>query len=171
VTLCSAGTSGGSERPEVVLSAELCHLAGDGPGCQLGTGPLLRPGAVLHPELARRIACDCRLQVIVRDQGGRALPHCAGMAHQRAHPPGRWLQLTRLRAEALSLRPSHSALGPGGGTDLDNLVLVCSFHHKLVPEGGWRVTLRDGLGALWLHPDGRSYEPGPPKVPELVDRS
>ena len=73
VTLCSAGTSEGPERPEVVLSAELCHLAGDGPGCQLGTGPLLRPGAVLHPELARRIACDCRLQVVVRDQGGRAL--------------------------------------------------------------------------------------------------
>ena len=59
----------------------------------------------------------------------------------------------------------------GGGTDLDNLVLVCSFHHKLVHEGGWRVTLRDGLRALWLRPDGRSYEPGPPKVPELVDSS
>ena len=25
----------------------------------------------------------------------------------------------------------------GGATDLDNLVLVCSFHHKLVHEYGW----------------------------------
>jgi hypothetical protein len=37
--------------------------------------------------------------------------------------------------------------------------LLCSFHHKLVHEGGWRVGLGEGWQAQWLRPDGRSYEP------------
>jgi hypothetical protein len=46
---------------------------------------------------------------------------------------------------------------------------VCSFHHKLVHEGGWNVTLPHGREARWVRPDRRSYEPRPPNVPELVN--
>jgi len=47
----------------------------------------------------------------------------------------------------------------GGTTDLDNLVLVCFFHHKLVHELGWSLH-RQGDGAVeWRTPDGRSYVP------------
>ncbi len=28
----------------------------------------------------------------------------------------------------------------GGVTDLDNLLLICSFHHTLVHERGWSIT-------------------------------
>jgi hypothetical protein len=27
----------------------------------------------------------------------------------------------------------------GGGTDLDNLVLLCHRHHRMVHEGGWQI--------------------------------
>jgi hypothetical protein len=27
----------------------------------------------------------------------------------------------------------------GGRTDLDNLRLVCRFHHRLLHEGGWKL--------------------------------
>ena len=53
--------------------------------------------------------------------------------------------------------------GRGGRTDLDNLLLLCTMHHKLVHEYGWTVTrARDGT-VEWFHPDGTSYGgPAPP---------
>src|SRR5205814_3506470 len=54
----------------------------------------------------------------------------------------------------------------GGRTDLDNLLLVCSFHHKLVHELGWTVH-RDAEGMVrWLRPDGSMHHagPGPPRA-------
>ena len=62
----------------------------------------------------------------------------------------------------------HWPLGP---TDLDNLVLLCSYHHRLVHEYGWRVELGAVPGtSRWYRPDGSRYEPGPPEraSPELV---
>ncbi|HEY7477999.1 MAG TPA: HNH endonuclease signature motif containing protein, partial [Actinomycetota bacterium] len=51
----------------------------------------------------------------------------------------------------------------GGKTDLENLALVCSLHHRLVHEHGWRLT-RSGGRARWFRPDGERYRagPGPP---------
>jgi hypothetical protein len=54
----------------------------------------------------------------------------------------------------------------GGRTDLDNLVLVCHFHHKLVHEFGWKVRL-DGLLTHWFRPSGRRYTPGPDPPQQL----
>ena len=46
----------------------------------------------------------------------------------------------------------------GGATDLDNLVLVCFFHHRLVHEHGWKIE-RDPDGIVrWLRADGRPHE-------------
>ena len=63
--------------------------------------------------------------------------------------------------------------GDGGRTDLDNLLLVCFFHHKLVHEHGWTVQ-RDAAGkVLWLRPDGSIHRagPGPPDVDERAGPS
>ncbi|MDP9295959.1 MAG: hypothetical protein M3O88_04595, partial [Actinomycetota bacterium] len=51
--------------------------------------------------------------------------------------------------------------------DLDNLVLVCSFHHKLVHEHGWRVELGDDGVTRWLRPDGNPFRAGPPAKPAV----
>jgi HNH endonuclease len=52
----------------------------------------------------------------------------------------------------------------GGATDLDNLLLVCSFHHRLIHEHGWSIRGR-ATEERWLRPDGSAFEagPGPPK--------
>ena len=52
----------------------------------------------------------------------------------------------------------------GGATDLDNLVLICGFHHKPVHELGWSIA-RDPAGEVgWLRPDESLFRagPGPP---------
>ncbi len=59
----------------------------------------------------------------------------------------------------------------GGGTDLDNLVLLCFFHHKLVHEYGWGLE-RDRQGELrWFRPDGTGYRAGPGPPPEVAAES
>jgi hypothetical protein len=58
---------------------------------------------------------------------------------------------------------------------LDNLVLVCDFHHKLIHLHGWRVELGKKAGVVhWFRPDYEPYEPyepnrDPPDGPDEVD--
>ncbi len=42
----------------------------------------------------------------------------------------------------------------GGRTDLDNLILLCQWHHTAVHEGGVTITA-DADGWLFTKPDGR----------------
>jgi hypothetical protein len=51
----------------------------------------------------------------------------------------------------------------GGRTDIDNLLLLCRHHHRLLHEGGYTVTVT-GRSVAFHRPDGRTIEPcpGPP---------
>jgi hypothetical protein len=56
----------------------------------------------------------------------------------------------------------------GGATSLDNLLLLCRRHHRLVHEGGYEVA-REPRGVMFIGADGRRLEPSPPL--ELKDAS
>ena len=43
----------------------------------------------------------------------------------------------------------------GGPTNLDNLIHLCSHHHRLLHEGGYRITRRPGGRLLFSRRDGR----------------
>lgn len=47
--------------------------------------------------------------------------------------------------------------GDGGATALDNLILICSHHHKLLHEGGFGMRAANG-GYYFTRPDGRPVE-------------
>ena len=42
----------------------------------------------------------------------------------------------------------------GGETSLENLVLLCSHHHKLLHDGGFQILTREDDGHFFAHPDG-----------------
>jgi hypothetical protein len=123
----------------------------------------------ITPETAARLACDATVVGIIRGAGGVVLAHgrkrrtvsaaqrralgirdggcqfpsCTRTSHLEAHHVQHW---------------AH-----GGRTDLDNLILLCRFHHMACHEGGiaishgpgsvpgapqWHFTTRDGDALL-----------------------
>ncbi|MCP3911557.1 MAG: DUF222 domain-containing protein [Actinomycetia bacterium] len=108
-------------------------------------------GAWLSREVARRSSCDAAIRAVVRGDDGDPL----GVGRKSRVVP-RWLR------RRLERRDHHHCQFPdcsttrrlhahhivhwtnGGSTDLDNLLLLCPFHHRLVHEGGWSVRGKAG---------------------------
>jgi len=155
------GDSNAGERVELVLHAPLESLARNEGNCSFGGHPL-------HPETARRLGCDARIQMVVHDSGGNPL----GIGGASQLVPY-WLRREVFRRDANTctfpgceanrfLTPHHvHHWARGGPTDLSNLVTVCSFHHSLVHEYGWSVSFDDNGSAVWRRPGGRGHDPGP----------
>jgi hypothetical protein len=56
----------------------------------------------------------------------------------------------------------------GGPTKVENLVLLCRFHHVLVHEGGWRIDLDRTTGEVSVtRPGGLPYQI-PPSQPWIA---
>jgi hypothetical protein len=68
------------------------------------------------------------------------------------------------------LHPHHVAhwTRDRGPTQDDNLIMLCTYHHTLVHEGGWSVILDAAAGPIFFRPSGRRYEPGVPAVDEAM---
>jgi len=101
----------------------------------------------LYAEVARRLACDGRLEFVAEGPDGVALG--VGRA-QRTIPA--WLMRQLRRRDGGRCRfpgcgrrrwlEGHHIKWwwVGGRTDLDNLCLLCDRCHRLVHEFGWRIT-------------------------------
>jgi len=90
-------------------------------------------------------------QVRYRD-GGCRFPGCGTKAFTQAHHIVFWRE--------------------GGATDLDNLVTLCSWHHKLVHEYGWWIKGSAQGDLRWYRTDGTPYAAGPAPAhdpPALID--
>ncbi|WP_147258315.1 HNH endonuclease signature motif containing protein [Pseudonocardia hierapolitana] len=106
----------------------------------------LDDGPEVAYSTAERLACDARVQVLlndrtsnrmylgrnrrlatpaqiaaltVRDGDGCQFPGCTHTRHLHAHHVIPWWS--------------------GGRTDIDNLILICSFHHRLIHDHGYRI--------------------------------
>ena len=140
-------------RGDVVVHADLDLLCDESGG---------------RAETLRRLACDARLSLHVDDHGqtvnvGR---------RRRTVPPALRLAIER-RDGGRCRFPSctnrryvhvHHLVhwAHGGETNRDNLILLCSFHHRLLHEGGWRVRGQGEDNLVFTGPDSRSLEPVPP---------
>ena len=145
------------ERHLVVVHAEAEALAGNGSGAGCG----IEDGPAICAESARRLACDASLLPILhgpkgeldvgrrsrvvppamrralgeRDEGRCRFPGCENRSWVDAHHIVHW---------------AH-----GGKTKLDNLILLCGRHHRLVHEGGFGVSRKPDGSVLFRRPGGR----------------
>jgi hypothetical protein len=117
--------------------------------------------------VARRIACDADVWRVVLDPA-TGQPLNVGRTH-RLVPP--WIRKAlHARDRGCRFPGCHTPAAwtdghhlipwaEGGPTDIDNLLLLCRFHHGLVHEGGWSVNVDAGSGAVTAtRPDGRLYD-------------
>ena len=156
----------GRERARVVVHIDAAALSADRRGrCELEDGPLI------SPETARRLGCDADVVAQVERDG---LPLSVGRS-RRTIPPA----LRRL----LEARDGHTCCFPGcerrrhlqahhrqhwahdGQTSLDNLVLLCWQHHRLVHEGGYTVEGETETGIRFRNRHGIVWPLAPPRPP------
>jgi hypothetical protein len=160
------------ERPRVVVTVPLSALRGE------HGEPVLGSGEPVPAATARRLACDAG--IIPAVLGASSEPLDIGR-ESRVVPQG-------LR-RALELRDrgcrfpdcdvqagwceAHHVVhwASGGPTTVDNLVLLCPYHHVLTHDGGWRVAREPMSGEVraW-RPDGTRLDAvsPPPDPPSLA---
>jgi hypothetical protein len=157
----------GGERYQVVVHVDADALFGDE-----DRGGALEDGPALAPETVRRLACDAsvvgtserngkpvrvgrktrtippalRRALVTRDRGCR-FPGCENQRFVDAHHIHHWAN--------------------GGHTKLDNLVLLCRRHHRLVHEAGYSVDLRMRFCDRWGQHIPSVWRP-PPGDPEKL---
>ncbi|HEX7354467.1 MAG TPA: DUF222 domain-containing protein [Mycobacteriales bacterium] len=133
------------------------------PAAVLDAGPAI-PLLPLGPDTLRRLTCQALLEpathpdqpppttqhrfatsrqrraLLARD-GGCAFPGCRQRRHLHAHHRHPW--------------------SDGGPTTMQNLLLICAHHHRLVHEGRWRLHPRPDARYDAIHPDGHVIRPAP----------
>src|SRR5580692_178655 len=150
------------QRPHLTITVSAETLRGDADGWPAelrGVGPI-------HPETARRIACDSvRTVVTVAPPaessawtGSRApvLPLAVGRGTRTI--PAHLRTALNLRDQGCRFpgcdRPPawtdghHIIHWPDGPTELENLVSLCRTHHRRVHEQGWRIHIADGSAVV-----------------------
>jgi hypothetical protein len=139
-----------------------------------GTNARTDDGVVLPVDVARRFLCNAKVQRVVEAADGSVV----GVGRTTREPSAWMLRLLRYRDRSCTFpgcgnrRFTQAHLirwwSRGGSTDLDNLALVCTFHHRLVHEHGWSLE-RIRTGAVrWLRPDGVRYRAGPHAPPRSL---
>lgn len=109
---------------------------------------LAEDGTVLDVgRRTRSIPTAIRRALWIRDQGCR-FPGCTSTRFLHGHHVHHWLH--------------------GGRTSLDNLVFLCSFHHRMVHEGGFTIAMTDNAQVVVAAPGGHRVSA---ETPDAVDWS
>jgi hypothetical protein len=146
----------GGDRYQVVVHVDAGAMSGEEPGgrCEL------EDGSPLAVETVRRLACDASLvQLLERD----GQPLKIGRKTRTIPPALRRALNARDRGCRFPGCGSRRFLdahhiehwADGGSTDLDNLVHLCGHHHRLLHEGGYRITRTAGGRIHFQRRDGR----------------
>ena len=151
----SKGRSSSADNYQVIVHVDESALKNEGGESDLPV------------ESVRRLTCDGSVVAVIQDESGEPLD--VGRQHRTVHPslrrsllardkhcrfPGcthdRWIDAHHVK---------HWA--DGGETKPANLILLCSTHHRMVHEEGFRIEKNFQGEWYFLRPDGRAIAHGP----------
>jgi hypothetical protein len=132
----------------------------------------LQDGTRVSAETSRRLSCDASIIRVTHGQDGSILD--IGRK-TRTISPGlrRALDVRdhgcRFPGCGLRFTDAHHVIhwADGGPTSLSNCLLLCTTHHRLVHEGGWRVEWWDNARPVFFDPRGGTHFDGSWKPPAL----
>ena len=160
-----AGELADPDRPFVVVHTDPAALGGDEEG-----EAELAEGRRIAAATARRLACDCRWQLVVEHEDGevvrlgRTTRQVPAWLNRQLRRRDRGCRFTGCGATRWLHAHHLTHWADGGPTDQDNLVMLCGRHHRVVHEGGWQVhAARDGT-VTFEKPSGQVLTCGPPPL-------
>lgn len=155
----------GGDRTQVVVHIDAATLANhEHLRSELGDG------VAIAPETARRLACDSSVVPLLESDGStlsvgrkrRTIPPALRRALQARDETCRFPGCENRRfVDAHHIH--HWARG--GETKLDNLLLLCRHHHRLVHERGFTVERVGDDGLRFRRADGRKLDVVPSAPP------
>jgi hypothetical protein len=124
-----------TEHGDLIDVAEILRNAGDGAVLPV----LLNPsGGIVSYGRSRRLATAAQRRALAARDGGCSFPGCT--------IPASWSETHHVQAWA-----------DGGNTDLDNMTLVCGYHHREFSGRGWDCLMINGVPhwrpPAWADPD------------------
>jgi hypothetical protein len=165
VAVCSARLAADTDpdRATVVIHARADAAIGQ-----------MEAGGIAARSTLERLLCSARIETIHEDPSGRAV----GVGRIARVPPAWLLRQVRYRDQGCrfpgcgtrSFTQAHHIVfwRDGGRTDLDNLVTICTWHHKLVHEYGWWIKGSAETELRWYRPDGARFRAGPTPVDDAL---
>ena len=159
-----------AERYQVVLHVDEETLKSGGDG--LGPSEL-EDGTRVSAETSRRLSCDASVVPIEHAANGSIL---SVGRKTRTIPPALRRALDsrdggcRFPGCGLRFTDAHHVQhwADGGETRLDNLLLLCAHHHRLVHEEDWRIEWWAEGNPAFVDPRGQvhlSHRAAPPRLP------
>jgi hypothetical protein len=103
-----------------------------------------KDGSVLDVGRKRRTVPPALLRALHIRDGGCRFPGCTNRAFVEAHHIEHW---------------AH-----GGETSLENTVLLCGRHHRMVHEEGFRIDRYSDGTLMFIEPRGDAIEDAPPSL-------
>ena len=148
------------DRHEIVVHVEAEVLADGRAGrCEI------EHRTAIAAETARRLCCDAGIVPVV--DGANGEPLSVGRRTRSLPPAVRRAHSNRDRGCRFPGCPATHRLhghhvkhwAEGGETSLDNLILLCPTHHRLVHEGGFDVRRLDDGAFRFTNPHGLAIRP------------
>ena len=126
----------GSSEPIPVSAVAMLQCAGDTIVSHLGTH-----GEILSHGKTHRVATRHQRRALAARDGGCVFPGCH-------HPPS--------HCQAHHVIPWVSKTFEPGTTDVDNMALLCAFHHSVIHRSAWQLTMIHGRPHItspsWIDP-------------------
>jgi hypothetical protein len=158
-----------ADRFQVVVHVEPETLSEDGePGRST-----LEDGTRVMRMTSRRLACDATVVTAIRKPGGTVLD----VGRKTRTIPWRLRRALEIRDRGCRFpgcgrrfTDAHHVKhwADGGQTSLNNCLLLCHYHHRLVHEGGWTLGWDDRRQPIFFDRRGHMHFEGrwqPPVVP------
>jgi uncharacterized protein DUF222/HNH endonuclease len=152
--LVELASGGGSQAQiQVTSSIETLFALAGAPAAEM------EHSLPVSSKTIERLACDSSIARILLNSESLVID--VGRSKRVVSEPGRRALTARdghCRWSDCDRPPSRSAAHHlihwihGGGSDLDNLILLCHRHHRMVHEGGWQIVRGDDGRLITIPP-------------------